>query len=262
MLSLHDANRDLRRAMGMPLLAFLGLGVAVGMLGDLLLDARPLLPWVDGTLDLASWLTHLGLTIGLFAVGWAGATRWLRRLGSRQRVHDIITGEDARPCRWLVFPASVTRDDAPGIEAPILDHHAAHGRLERVFVLHTTGDDGVRAWERVRKACATRGLVAEPVALQPEAADDPEPVFDAVEALYARATADGLDDPDVLLDYTGGTKHFTAGLVLAGAQHGRRLQTLKPRKRTDAGYADRSAGSRCVEVDLRFEVRGLLPPVD
>lgn len=259
---IDDANQDLRRAMGMPFLAFVGLGSAVGLFGDLILDARPLLPWVGGTVDTPALLTHLALTLLAAGVGALGATRWLSRLRSQRKVHDIITGEDARPTRWLVFPASRTRDNAPGMEVDILDHHKAHGRLEKVWVLHTTDEDGRASCQRVVDACSTRSLPVEAVPLRPEAADDPEPVFDAVERIYRHAHAEGLRENDLLLDYTGGTKHFTAGLVLAGAQAGRRLQTLKPRRRTETGYADRSAGSRCVEVDLRFDVRGLLPPAE
>ncbi len=71
-----------------------------------------------------------------------------------------------------------------------------------------------------------------------------------MEAIYREASAAGIAEADVLVDYTGGTKAMTAGMVLSGAQKGRRLQALLPQRRLAGAAASHGSAipaALCVE---------------
>jgi hypothetical protein len=59
-----------------------------------------------------------------------------------------------------------------------------------------------------------------------EDADDPNEIRRLIEAIYLDVQAKNIRESDVIVDYTGGTKSFTAGIVLAGAGANRRLQYI------------------------------------
>jgi hypothetical protein len=56
--------------------------------------------------------------------------------------------------------------------------------------------------------------------------DDPNEIRQLVEAIYLDVQSKGLEETDVIVDYTSGTKSFTAGIVLACAGASRRLQYI------------------------------------
>jgi len=56
--------------------------------------------------------------------------------------------------------------------------------------------------------------------------DDPNHVRKLVEGIYAIAKQQGLDETDIIADYTGGTKGMTAGLLLACTRPARSLQYI------------------------------------
>ena len=57
---------------------------------------------------------------------------------------------------------------------------------------------------------------------------------------------------EIVADYAGGTKSMTLAMALAAQVTGIRLQFLKPLGYLENGYADRTAGSRAVQVDIPF----------
>jgi len=65
----------------------------------------------------------------------------------------------------------------------------------------------------------------------------------------------GWSEDNVCLDYTGGTKAFTAAMTLAGAIPGRRLQYVAPVERDENGRPAEGTVFRVVEVDLRYEMK-------
>ena len=261
MALLRDAWHDLRRNLGMPVGAFAAIGMSVGLSADLLLaviDAGLSLIRGGPAPDLARMALHLLGAVGTGLFGYLRVSRAWARLWHQPRAADLHTGAPAAPARWVVISASIGHNT---VAETILAHHRAHGQLERLFVLHTEDEPGRAALARIEALCSP-GPVCEGLAVPPRAVDDPDPIFDRIEALYARARAEGIAENDVVLDYTGGTKAFTAALVLCGAPVGRRLQALMPRRRTATGHPDREAGSDCVEVDLRFDVHNHAEPAE
>jgi CRISPR-associated protein (Cas_Cas02710) len=54
--------------------------------------------------------------------------------------------------------------------------------------------------------------------------DDPNYIYELVNAIYRDAIAKGLQESEIIADYTGGTKSMTAGMVLACLDSARQLQ--------------------------------------
>ncbi|MGF1495424.1 MAG: CRISPR-associated protein [Elainellaceae cyanobacterium] len=57
-------------------------------------------------------------------------------------------------------------------------------------------------------------------------ADDPDTILNLVNAIFLDAQSKGLDESDILVDFTGGTKPMGVGTVLACAAPARRLEYL------------------------------------
>lgn len=87
-----------------------------------------------------------------------------------------------------------------------------------------------------------------------EEADNPEEVFRVVQDIYERAVELGLDEQEIVADFTGGTKSMTAGMVLACTSLNRDLEFMKPRRYLPDGRADPEAGADPKFVDISFFV--------
>jgi hypothetical protein len=91
--------------------------------------------------------------------------------------------------------------------------------------------------------------------LSAEDADNPEAVHREVDRIYRDARSIyGLEEEEIIGDYTGGTKSMTSGLVLACASPRRSLQFMKPQEYDDDGRAVPAAGSTPVAIEIRLEI--------
>lgn len=75
-------------------------------------------------------------------------------------------------------------------------------------------------------------------------ADDPDTILNLVNAIYADARTKGLDETDILVDFTGGTKPMSVGAVLACAAPTRRLE-----------YLAQTTPPHLVEVQVSYKVK-------
>lgn len=96
--------------------------------------------------------------------------------------------------------------------------------------------------------------------LEPEATDDPNETFKLVNQIYEEAAQANIEPSDLIAHYTGGTKSMTAGIVLACANPGRRLEFMKPRGYTPDGRADNSQTSIATDVKLNFQLKAAKLP--
>lgn len=62
---------------------------------------------------------------------------------------------------------------------------------------------------------------------------------------------------DIVLDYTGGTKAFTAAMALAGASSDRRIEYVSPKQRGEDGRQSRDTEYEVIEVDISYRVVAL-----
>lgn len=169
--------------------------------------------------------------------------RWMRP--ELLRIH----GEPAAPAEILVVGIS----PGPGVESAFiaLRHHRAVVR--RVYALHTPGEALKASVERLRAEARALELpgVVEAVELPPSAFHDPSAIYGALSAIVAAAGPEA----DVVLDYTGGTKAFTAAMVLVASAGGPRLEYVIPADRDARGRAVPGTDGEVVEVELEFDAR-------
>jgi hypothetical protein len=85
--------------------------------------------------------------------------------------------------------------------------------------------------------------------------EDPENIFESIDGIYKEARRAGIDEQQIVADFTGGTKMMTVGMVLACTSAGRAVEYMKPREFFADGRANPAAGSDPKIVDLGFLVK-------
>lgn len=202
---------------------------------------------------LQAWiLLALALLILLviYATNITGAVRSLLR---RLRLIDAIVPDDARvvpltdTCRGLVAIMSLS-DDSPAEVA--IRHHWNAGQLphlEHCWLITTPSsiDYARRLHQRLIEqgmgermafyygdyAIATThdNQASQTLNVSDEAANDPDVILHLVNSIYAHAQRLGLEESDLIVDFTGGTKPLGVGAFLACTSPGRRLEYIASR---------------------------------
>jgi hypothetical protein len=199
----------------------------------------------------AFWVFLLGgpSLIVLAIVAPVLAKRWLG-----ERVEPSVSFEPARPRKWLVVLAS----PPPGIETAekAIRHHLP--ALEKVWLLCSRGVDK----ESEPAALGLKASLERAGLLRPEQVtvlplsiahfQDPEKVREAVEGIYDRLPED-LDEADVIVDVTGGTKLATAGALLAGLPPGRFLEYVPAVKFDERGRGEEPGPP--IEIAIDYVIR-------
>jgi hypothetical protein len=200
-------------------------------------------------------LILLGLVVLiLLAIYSTDLTGAVRRLLSRLNLVDTFIPEDARvapieeTCRGLVAIMSMS-DDSPAEVA--IRHHWNNGTapcLEHCWLITTPSsldyarklqqklvDEGIA--ERVAFYYGEYSIadINDPqqdltLNVDDDAAQDPDTILHLVNSIYAHADRLGLDEPDLIVDFTGGTKPLGVGAFLACTSPGRRLEYIASRE--------------------------------
>ncbi len=158
----------------------------------------------------------------------------------------------AEPARGLVVLVS----GGPGSRtaAAAARHHLP--RLEHLWLVHS---------EASKKPC--QDLQAELIAagslaagqlhalpLTDDAFQDLEAVRQLIEAEVFGALPGDLQERDVVIDFTGGTKETSAGAVLAGLPPGRRLQRTPMLQKDPTRLTGLEPGEP-IEIDINYRLR-------
>ena len=91
--------------------------------------------------------------------------------------------------------------------------------------------------------------------IKADSVDDPNTTFTLVNKIYAEAEREGIEESDIIADYTGGTKSMTSGMILACATPQRQLQFMKPGGYLDDGRADPTKNAIATEVQIAFKLK-------
>jgi hypothetical protein len=181
-----------------------------------------------------------------------------RKAASKARSNIVMVQSESVPPRkgLIVFSSPGARTTAA--ENAIKAHLAS---LEHCWIV--AGPD--RPWTTPHARANAEQIVAKYKALKPtmtfhlKELDDehnPEKVFHMVQAIYHEARALGLEETDIVADYTGGTASMTAGMVLAcSASEERDAQYMKPKEVTPTGVATAASEAVPVRVDLQFGMK-------
>lgn len=232
-----------------------GVGLATAFGVGLLLQA--VVRWSVrqwGERDAIVFLMAAGIALLSAVVVYVSRTHLARRLkqalSPRWMKPDLlrIHGEPAAPAEIVVVGIS----PGPGVESVFiaLRHHRAV--LRKVYALHTPGEPLLASLERLREEARALELPAglvESVELPPSAFHDPSAIYTALNAIIDAAGPEA----DLVLDYTGGTKAFTAAMALAASGGGRRLEYVIPAERDARGRAVPGTDGQVVEVELQFD---------
>ena len=189
--------------------------------------------------DATAWVASRWpkLTPGWLALGVLGflllvlQSDWFFRLWRGAGPRSLVVR--AGHCRGLVVFASMGGGIATA-EAAIRWHAAG---LERVWILHS--DLSRAAAEKLangfRDEEGFRSISFETVYLTNEDFDNPEEVRAVLDERVYGALGAAMEDREVVIDFTGGTKTTTAGAFLAGLPEGRRMQVNRPAEKDDQG---------------------------
>lgn len=199
-------------------------------------------------------LILLGLALLILLVIYAtNLTGAFRRLLRRLNLVDAIVPEDANvsllteTCRGLVVIMSLS-DDSPAEVA--IRHHWNHGNrpcLEFCWLITTPSS--LEYCRKLYQALVNEGIAervnffygeyeipdgansnqAISLNVEEDLAQDPDTVLHLVNSIYAHAQTLGLDESELIVDFTGGTKPLGVGAFLACTSPGRRLQYIASR---------------------------------
>jgi hypothetical protein len=180
----------------------------------------------------------------------------IRRIWPFKQVEpSVAVLPQARPSRGLVVFASPgsgieTAKAAVRYHTAVLEHvWVVSSELSRRDAREMTADwvrDGRLPPERIHE-----------LALSDHAFDDPESVRDRLEAEVFADLPEGLEEPDVMIDLTGGKKTTSAGAFMAGLPPGRRLQMTSP-KVTDARGRGLEPGEP-FEISVHYKLTKVRP---
>lgn len=234
----------------------------------LALVAEAALKLVERTFPSNTW--YYFAIVGFVLLGIAGyqVQRW--RGWMRRLQHEVDTGDPVTPAEVLVITASLG-GTVPLAEAALAPHHDPNDptrQLTRLYILHTSDERGREVFQQIRQRAEELGVPSQGIKnipIAPQEVDNPGLIYGELRGIYEEVreltTAEGrrLGADDVVLDFTGGTSSFSVATALLGAQSGRRLQYVHPRKRDDKGAPVLAEGSEATEVFLDFAVRNRQP---
>jgi hypothetical protein len=121
------------------------------------------------------------------------------------------------------------------------------------------GEPFQSSWKNAQNLRAKYESLGVNVRIQPVSPEDPQAVFEVVDAIYREVKALNIKSSEVIADFTGGTKVMTAGMVLACTPGDRDVQYMRPRRYLSDGRADPDAGADPVWVDLSIAVQSTEP---
>jgi CRISPR-associated protein (Cas_Cas02710) len=103
------------------------------------------------------------------------------------------------------------------------------------------------------KLAESFGDLVRLVPMTEEEFGDPEAVKEAIQKIYSGLRHSGLEESDVVIDITGGTKTTTAGAFLAGLPAERNLQVIRAATKDSDGRAI-EAGEP-IEIDINYTLK-------
>lgn len=244
-----------------PWLFLIGGILAAGLLvegSSKLIDA-----YVDGQpWQAAVWTLGAGLLLLIVALSFINLPRFVAAIKEALFYPDlsnttVVVEEQVPRRKGLIVLVSLGDYTAA---ASALDYHAwnlvpgSQPVLTHCWLITGPGEGDKSSQanaERIKRELEAKGVTAE---LWPLAeADDVQEAFQVVKTiLQVAATRYRLSKDEIIVDYTGGTKSMTGGMILAALAEGIDLQYMKPNLYLPDGRADRAAGSRPRFVTIDF----------
>lgn len=224
------------------LLTLLLIGIASGLGTELVKDPSSSELWVS-----------LGVTLAIVAfLGLLLSRNVLRALSRR---HDFIRLEIRRHVpRAKVLIVFVSKGPGSASARDAAFYHAEKGDLRELWLITSTeaGSDADRVATEVLSRFPS--LVVHPTIFVSDIYSLEEAKGE-VENLRKKSLRAYESEREVMCDFTGLTKHMSAGMILACAPRDARLQYMHPKRFLPDGRADPEAGpSEPVEIHIAYQL--------
>jgi len=207
---------------------------------------------VKGTADRSVWVGFVAIAIGVAGLGVVLSDRiqrWMRR--NRE---FLSIGETHHVTRARALIAFVSKGAGRTSARDAVLHHAGDGVLQQLWLLTSKEAEADADWVRGEVARGWPAVTVYPTVCLP----DIYSIVDAkeeVEKIRKGMLRKGLEENDIMCDFTGMTKHMSAGMIFACAPKEARLQFMHPKKFLPDGRADPEAGpSEPVEVKIAYQL--------
>jgi uncharacterized membrane protein YuzA (DUF378 family) len=208
-----------------------------GGVGVLALVSVQLISAVAGTLISSSALQRtIWLAVGVIGLILAWIITLLRQ--RKQQPPLVLVPEDQRPPkhRGLILLVGTGRPGEASMDQSALTaikHHlagASGSGLEYCWLIPSSGERGsVPVALKLEQQCKDLGVKQTKI-VKPVDFLSVQDTYDCVQDIYARdVRAAGLQEQDVIADFTGGTKPMSAGMILACGER-RTMQYVQGRK--------------------------------
>jgi hypothetical protein len=207
---------------------------------------------IKGTKEGAIWS---GLAIVLLLVTALGVVlseriqRWMRWNRRFQRIG--ITKQVTRAQALIVF---VSKGAGRSSARDAAFYHAEGEVLRHLWLLTSSEAEEEAAWVRGQVGARYPAVTVYPTVCLPDVYSIPD-AKEEVERIRKAILRKELDDREVMCDFTGMTKHMSAGMIFACAPKEARLQFMHPKRFLADGRADPEAGaSEPVEVEIAYQI--------
>lgn len=207
---------------------------------------------LKGAASASVWTASAVILLLVVALGILLSDRiqhWMRR--NREFLGLGITQTVTRARALAVF-VSMKAGRSSARDAAL--YHAAEGVLQHLWLITSAEAQADAEWVRQEVLRQHPAVTVYPTICLP----DVYSILDAkeeVEKIRKRMLRLGLPENDIVCDFTGMTKHMSAGMIFACAPKEARLQYMHPARFLADGRADPDAGpSLPVEVQIAYQI--------
>jgi len=250
----------------------LALGIAANGLSDLVLETFG--DWLQHQFGLSKTLWQLLVVTGLVGsvlLAMSNLSEWIKNTLLRNSATTIEAAR-VRPLTQtypgLIVLVSLGQD--PPAKPAILHHwQTGQGNLQHCWMI-CGGDRSLQAADTLVEQLVAQGVPrklfhygrdydlplsnhnAGLLAADESLANDPNFIRELVDRIYTDAeTQYGLDETEVIADYTGGNKSMSAGMILACANPNRHLQYIL----SEYDSHNRPINSQVMEVQISYRLK-------
>lgn len=223
-------------------LVFFLLGISVNLVSAMVTPSS--VPW---------WLLVVAPPLLVLFLIWSPQFRAFVQRMNGEAIPSIFVG--AKACKGLVVFASMGGGIATA-RAAVVYHRT---QLERVWLICSTQskqnaeslkaglENAADELARIPKGVITLVEVSDAVF------SDPESIRTCIESNVYDRLPDGMEEDDVMIDFTGGLKTTSAGAFLAGLPFGRRLEVIDPKNVDLNGKGMDPGDTREIRISYRLK---------
>lgn len=207
---------------------------------------------VKGTADGKVWTAAAAILAAVIGLGIFLSDRMQRWVTRNRQFQRIGITRHVTRARVLVAFVSMKAGRNSAVDAAL--YHAGEGVLEHLWLLTSADALADAGWVGEQVLLKHPRVTVHPAVCVADIYSIPD-AKDEVEKIRRQTMRKGMAESDIMCDFTGMTKHMSAGMIFACAPREARLQYMHAAKFLADGRADPAGGpSRPVEVEIAYEL--------